>query len=84
MAPPYLLWRSVNGGVKAGHRAEQNQAGLRRGRRARCATSAPAEMARVSQPGRTWLSGGADYFAGFGIGGYGFLIGRLGHFRALV
>ena len=35
-------------------------------------------MARVSQPGRTWLSGGADDFAGFGIGGYGFLIGRLG------
>jgi hypothetical protein len=35
-------------------------------------------MARVSQPGRTWLSGGADDFASFGIGSYGFLIGGLG------
>jgi hypothetical protein len=38
-------------------------------------------MAGVSQLGRTRRSGGRSYFAGFGIGGYGFLIGGLGAAR---
>ena len=44
----------VNGGVKVGQR---DQATLRHGRKARRTAAAPAEMARISQPGRTRLSG---------------------------
>ena len=47
-----------------------NDAGsLWRGRRARCAASAPAEIARLSQRGRTRLSGNGGNSAGFGIDG---------------
>jgi hypothetical protein len=58
---------AVNGGVKLGHwgGAKAGQFGYGS---SRCAASGPAEMARVSQPGRTRHSGSADGFAGFGIG----------------
>jgi hypothetical protein len=49
--------------------AEENQASLRRGQRARRAAFGPAKKAGVSQPGRTWLSGRGGDFAGLGIGG---------------
>jgi hypothetical protein len=57
----------VNGGVKLGHwgGAKAGQFGYGS---SRCGASGPAEMARVSQPGRTRHSGSADGFAGFGIG----------------
>jgi multidrug efflux pump subunit AcrB len=57
----------VNGGVKLGHwgGAKAGQFGYGS---SRYAASGPAEMARVSQPGRTRHSGSADGFAGFGIG----------------
>jgi hypothetical protein len=64
---PYVRGQNVNGGIKAGHwggaKAGQFGSGS-----SRCAASGPAEMARVSQPGRTRHSGSADGFAGFGIG----------------
>ena len=54
------------------------QTSLRRGRRAGRAASAPAEMARISQLGRTRFSGSADDLGGFWIGGRGGFVSGLG------
>jgi hypothetical protein len=55
--------------------AQQNPTSCRRGRKARRFVSAPAEIARVSQTGRTRLSRSCGDFAGFGIGSCGSLVG---------
>jgi hypothetical protein len=62
--------RAVNGGARPGKFAAGTKSATRR--------VSPAEMAGVSEPGRTRLSGSADDFGGFWIGGRGGLIGGLG------
>ena len=54
---------AIIAGQRAGGRPDQFEAGHR------CAASAPAEVAGVSQLGRTRSSGSRGDFAGFGIGG---------------
>src|SRR6202047_3967636 len=65
----------VNAEVKAGQRAGAKPGQFAARRRVRSAASAPAEMARISQPGRTRLSGSYGDFAGFWIGSCNGLVG---------
>jgi hypothetical protein len=58
----------VNGGVKAGQWAGGKPGQFGAGHRPRRAGAAPAEMARVSEPGRTRPSGSASGLSGFVIG----------------
>src|ERR1700731_1824666 len=60
--------QAVNAEVKAGQRAGAKPGQFAARRRVRSAASAPAEMAGISQPGRTRLSGSYGDFAGFWIG----------------